>query len=227
MRNILLLLFFIFTLLSHAQRSDLNEINFQKADAIAERFKGEELFNLPVLALRLTAQLHTEAERFRAIYYWVTHNISGDYALLTNNEQTRRKLLNNPSALHQWNKKHRKDIFTTLRQEKKTLCTGYAYLVKELANLVGLECEMVHGYGKMNTLKFNSTDIPNHTWNVIKLDNTWYVCDATWSSGIINMETYRFEFKYDDAFFLMEPAEFAKTHTPIDTQWTLLDNTSE
>ncbi len=215
MKKIFLLLFFTFSLLLHAQRSDFKDIDFQKADKIAKRHKGEELFNLPILVLRLTAQLDTDVERFRAIYYWVTHNISGDYNLMTTNEQTHKKLHNNPSALHQWSTQYRKEIFTILRKEKKTLCTGYAYLIKELANLAGLECEIIHGFGNMNPLKFETTAIPNHSWNAIKLDGNWYVCDATWSSGIINMETYRFEFNYDDSFFLMAPLEFAKTHIPF------------
>ena len=227
MRKIFLLLFFTFTLVSYAQQSDFNEINFQKADNIADRYKGEELYNLPVLALRLTAQLHTEAERFRAIYYWVTQNISGDYTLMTTNEQTRRKLQNNPSALHQWNRNHSKEIFARLRHKKKTLCTGYAYLVKELANLAGLECELIHGYGLLSTKQIDTMDIPNHSWNAIKLDGTWYLCDATWSSGIINMDTYEFEFNYNDSFFLMDPLQFAKTHKPLEEKWTLLDTVSE
>ena len=227
MRTTLLLLCFTFTLLLHAQRSDFNEINFQKADKIAKRYKGEALYNLPVLALRLTAQLETDVERFRAIYYWVTHNISGDYILMTTNEQTHKRLNHNPSALLQWNRQYKKEIFTTLREEKKTLCTGYAYLLKELANLAGLECEIIHGYGSIGSKKIDNMTIPNHSWNIVKLDGTWYVCDATWSSGIINMETYKFEFNYDDSFFLMEPQAFAKTHKPILEKWTLLDKDIE
>lgn len=223
MRTSILLLFFTFSLFLHAQQSHFKEIDFQKADEIAERYKGEDLYNLPLLALRLTAQLDTDAERFRAIYFWVTHNIRGDYTLMNANEQTHKKLYNNPSALQQWSRQYRKEIFTLLREEKKTLCTGYAYLLKELANLAGLECEIIHGYGKMNLLKSDDTTIPNHSWNAIKLDGTWYLCDATWSSGIIDMETYRFEHTYDNTFFLMDPQVFIKTHKPIAKKWTLLD----
>jgi len=223
MRIIFLLLFFTCTQCLFAQRSDFNEIDFQKADKIAQRYTGEELYNLPVLALRLTAQLDTDAERFRAIYYWISHNIRGDYMIMTTNEQTHKKLNNNPSALLQWNKHYKKEVFTMLREDKKTLCTGYAYLLKELANLAGLECEIVHGYGKMNLIKSNSTTIPNHSWNAVKLDGKWYLCDVTWSSGIIDMETYRFEFSYEDSFFLMDPTAFAKTHKPLEKKWALLD----
>ena len=227
MRNVLLLLFFTFTLLLHAQRSDFNEIDFEKADKIAERYKGEDLYNLPILALRLTAQLDTEVERFRAIYYWVTHNISGNYSLMTANEYARNELKNNPSALQQWNNQHKKKIFSRLREKKETLCTGYAYLIMELAHLAGLECELINGYGKITHLKFEGNAIPNHSWNAVKLDGTWYLSDATWSSGIIDMKTNMFKFKFDESFFLMEPYEFAKTHKPVDEKWTLLIPASE
>lgn len=227
MRSIFLLLFFTFTLFSNAQRSDFNEIDFQKADEIATRYKGEELFNLPVLALRLTAQLETDVERFRAIHYWVTHNIRGDYYLTSESDHNRKKFSDNPKALQHWNHRYKKEIMATLRRDKKTLCTGYAYLIKELCYLAGLEAEIVHGYGKMDVLKINNKEIPNHSWNVVKLDNTWYLCDATWSSGVIDMTSYEFEFNYEDSFFLMEPAQFAKTHKPTDKKWALLDKISK
>ncbi len=223
MRSILLLLFFTFTLSSQAQQSDFNKIDFAKADEIATRYKGEELFNLPVLVLCLTAQLETDAARFRAIYYWVTHNIAGDYHLTSQSEYRRKKLKYKPEELEQWNRQYRKKIMTTLRQDKKTLCTGYAFLIKELCTLAGLEAEIIHGYGKMNAFKMNKKDIPNHSWNAVKLDGKWYLCDATWSSGVIDMYNYIFDFSYEDSFFLMEPIEFSKTHKPLDQKWNLLD----
>ncbi len=222
MRNLILLLFFTFTLSLHAQRTDFVEIDFKKADAIAMRYQGEVLKSLPVLALRLTAQLHTDVERFRAIYYWITHNVRGDYHMTSQNEYKRKKFKDHPKKLQQWNHEFTKEVFTKLREEKTTLCTGYAYLVKELANLVGLECEIVHGYGTMNVMKLNNLDIPNHSWNVVKLNGTWYLCDATWSSGTIDMSNYRFTFSFDDTFFLTEPSEFAKNHKPLDEKWSLL-----
>lgn len=222
MRNVFLLLFFTFTLGLHAQQSDFIHINFKKADSIATRYKGEDLYNLPVLALRLTAQLDTDVERFRALYYWVTHNIRGDYNLTSTNTHKRRKFKDDSVALHHWNNSYKKVVFTRLREKKETLCTGYAYLIKELANLAGLECEIIHGYGKMNAIKFNTKKIPNHSWNAIRLNGKWYLCDATWSSGVIDMSTYMFEFKFEESFFLMNPIEFAKSHRPIDKKWTLL-----
>ena len=223
MKRTILLLCFITTLFAHAQQSDFNTINFKKADTIAQLYHGEALLNIPVLTLRLTAQLPTEAAKFRAIYYWVSHNIKGSYHLTSTNDYKRNKFKNDPVALEQWNAAYRKEVFKKLREDKETLCTGYAYLIKQMANFAGIECEIVRGYGSSNKIKINNTQLPNHSWNAVKLDGNWYLCDATWSAGSIDMRTYEFHFNYQDAFFLMEPVEFAKSHKPLDARWTLLD----
>lgn len=222
MRRLLLLWFFTCTFYVHAQRSDFDAIHFGKADTIAHRYQGEELYNLPVLALRLTAQLHTDVERFRAIYYWVCHNIRGNYDLTSTNEHMRRKLKNRPEELRLWNNQYKQEVFATLRNNKETLCTGYAYLIKELANLAGLQCVIIHGYGRSNNIKFDKETSPNHSWNAVRLDGKWYLCDATWSSGTINMATYAFTPNFDESFFLQDPAEFAESHKPLNPQWNLL-----
>lgn len=212
---------------SYAQRSDFEKINFWRAENIANQHKGEDLYNLYGLTHGLTSPLNTEVERFRAIYYWVCHNIRGEYKLMRKNDRTREKLKNDSEALRLWNNQFKKEIFTRLLQEKETLCTGYAYLIKELSNLAGLDCEIIYGYGQLNNVKFENLDAPNHTWNAVKLNGKWYLCDATWSSGFTDLSTLRFEFKYDDTYFLMEPSEFAKSHRPIDEEWTLLVQKSE
>jgi transglutaminase/protease-like cytokinesis protein 3 len=211
----------------HAQQSDFNTINFWRAEYIANQHKGEDLYNLPVLAYDLTSQLNTEAERFRAIYFWVCHNIRGNYDLMYKNERTRKKLKNTPEALHIWNDQFKKEVFTKMLLKKETLCTGYAYLIKELSNLAGLECEIIYGYDESNNIKFDALDAPNHSWNAIKLNGKWYLCDATWSSGFIDMSTFLFEFNFENDYFLMEPSEFVKSHRPVEEEWMLLNSNSQ
>lgn len=212
---------FIFVWQLNAQQSDLRTLSFEKADNNAAFLQGEELKNLPLLAHNLTYNLKTDVERFRAIYLWVCKNIKNDYDLMSKNERQRRKLKDDVAQLNQWNKSFKKEVFFKLSNQKKTLCTGYAFLVKELANLAGLECEIVNGYGKTSA-SLKSIKMPNHSWNVVKLDGTWYLSDATWSSGYID-ETYLFNFNYNNDYFLMDPKEFAKSHKPIDSKWSLLD----
>jgi len=225
MKKLLIILLFTFVWQLHAQRSDFETISFKKADNIATLLKGKELNNLPLLANKLTSKLDTDAERFRAIYFWVCHNIKNDYDLMMINERKRRKYKNDTPQLNSWNKTFKKKVFSKLLKQKKTLCSGYSYLVKELATLAGLECEIVDGYGKVSA-SFKSLRIPNHSWNAIKLNDKWYLCDATWSSGFID-ETYLFKYNYNDAYFLMEPEEFAKSHRPLDSEWLLFKEVSK
>ena len=221
MKNFIFLLLFSFVLTLQAQRADFKEINFAKAEYTADRYQGEALTNVPELVYGLTSQLETDAMRFRAIYYWVTHNISGNYDLMAKNVRSRKKLKNDPEGVYQWNDQFKKEVFTTLLQDKETICTGYAYLIKVMCSLAGIECEIIDGYAA-NDLKIKNLDLPNHSWNAIKLNDTWYLCDATWSAGYTDMSTYLFEFDYDNSYFLQEPDAFIKSHQPLDKKWTLL-----
>ena len=222
MKNVFLLVLFTFTISLHAQRVDFHEIDFQKADYIASIYEGEGLTNLPLLTYKLTSQLDTEVEQFRAIYYWVTHNIEGEYDLMTENYRKHKKLQHQPEAFQQWHSTFKKEVFSKLLNDKKTLCSGYAYIIQKLAHLAGLECEIINGYGKYKGVTSNELGIPNHSWNAIKLNGKWYLCDATWASGFTDTVTYLFEFDYDDSFFLMDPVAFSKSHQPLEEKWRLL-----
>jgi len=225
MKRLLLLLLFTFVCQLQAQRSDFSTISFEKADNIATLLKGEELNNLSLLAYKLTHKLDTDAERFRAIYFWVCHNIKNDYGLMMKNNRKRKKFKNDLVQLDNWNQTFKKKVFSKLLTQKRTLCSGYTYLIKELAVHAGIECEIVNGYGKTST-SVKYTKMPNHTWNVVKLDGKWYLSDATWSSGYIG-EDYLFKFNYNDDFFLMAPKEFANSHRPLDSEWLLLSEASK
>lgn len=211
MRRIFFILCCIFMLSLTAQQSDFNDIDFTKADQIAQRHQGAALYNIPLLAHNLTFQLDTDAAKFRAIYYWVTHNIENDAILVNKNDYNQKKHKDNPEALARWNNTFKREVFKRLRDDKKTLCTGYAFLIQALAQQAGLECEIIHGFGLANNSKSKNLDVPNHSWNTIKLDGKWYMCDATWSSGYTD-ETGAFVYDYDDRYFLMEVEEFGESH---------------
>lgn len=223
MRPLIRLGIFIFMLTPlYGQQQDFSEIDFSRAEANARQYKGEDLSNLPVLTAKLTAYLQTDAARFRAIYYWVTHNIEGNNHLLSTNEHKTQKLRHSPYKLAQWQREFTSRVFTVLKEDKSTVCTGYAYLLKQMATYAGLECEIINGYGLANSKKRNVADFPNHSWNAIKLNGKWYLCDATWATGYTIVTSDLFVFDYDDSYFLMTPSRFAENHKPLDSSWFLL-----
>lgn len=212
---------FIFIFCSgNAQISDFKDIDFTRADNTAKLYKGENLKNLPLLTYKLTHKLPTDVEKFRAIYTWICTNIKGDKNQHTKVTRSLKKYRNDSIALLNWNKKYKKIAFKKLLKHKKTMCTGYAYLLKEMALIAGFKAKIINGYGRTVTSNVDTLETPNHSWNAVKLNNKWYLCDATWSSGYMN-ENGVFKKDYNDGYFLTEPKLFAKNHYPLDKKWLL------
>ncbi len=217
-----ILLFFVFSFsISHAQISDFESVNFKQADYMAKLNKGAGLDNLPLLAHKLTASLPTDVEKFRAIYVWVCQNIEADIPQQNKIFRKHKKFKDDSLGYVTWNNSYLKTTFKRLLKDKKTMCTGYAYLVKELAFLSGIESEIINGYGRSVASNINELEMANHSWNAVKLNNKWYLCDATWSSGYTINNTFIND--YNDGYFLTDPVLFSKSHYPIDKEWLLND----
>lgn len=223
MKFIPLLIFLIGTF-TYGQRSDFDAIDFDKADSIALNYKGASLKNLPVLVHNLTSDLLSEVEKFRSIYTWVCTNIENDYGAYQKTVRKRKKLLNNPEALAKWNNDYVPKVFKKLVAQRKTACTGYAFLVREMAILADIKCKIINGYGRTPTLILNEESIPNHSWNSVELNGKWYLCDPTWSAGRIYIDENgaRFEADYFDGYFLAAPEHFIWNHYPMVLEASLL-----
>ncbi|WP_179343600.1 transglutaminase domain-containing protein [Winogradskyella ursingii] len=225
MKNLFFFFLFSISLQFYGQISDFEHIDFKKADSIANVYKDEDLNNLTNLAYSLSENLDTDIERFRAIYKWVCENIANDYSLYHKNKRKRERFKDDSLKLQSWNVSFRKKLFKKLLKRQRTICTGYAYVLKELANAIDIECEIVQGFARVSTTDIENLTLPNHSWNAVKLNEKWYLCDPTWASGIPNPETNRFQFKYNDGFFMAEPSLLAINHFPVEEKWWQLNVT--
>jgi len=214
MKSSALLLFLItaFTNLC-AQQKDFASTDFSKADSVAERYAAYPLTDIKGLADKLTRGFSSEQEKFRSIFKWVCSNIEVDYHLVLQNRMKRAKLHGN--KLENWNRKFNAQVFETLLRSHKTLCTGYAYLIRELSYHAGLTCEIINGHAKPHGIGKTEMSV-NHSWNRIQLNGKWYFCDATWASGAFNLAEDRFVKKYRDEYFLTDPQVFARDHLRIE-----------
>ena len=207
----------------NGQISDFEHIDFTKADNIVKLNQGLSLNNLPLLTYKLTSKLSTDVEKFRAIYSWVCKNISGDPNQHNKVTKKQEKFKNDSLGYIAWNNEYKKIAFKKLLKHKKTMCTGYAYLIKELCFIANIECQIIDGYGRSFETNVKELESLNHSWNAVKLNNKWYLCDATWSSGyMINGHTFIKD--YNDGYFLTEPILFAKNHYPLQKKWFLNDS---
>lgn len=218
-KAIVRLLFFV-TTVCLAQQSDFKNISFEKADNIAKKTRSRKLLALNELTIKLTKDLDTDVEKVRAIYKWICLNVASDYRLFHKNERLRKKYKNDSVKLAEWNSELKRDLFPRLLNRKKTICTGYAYLFKAMCDVVDIENKMVFGFGRTADVIEFDPKYPNHTWNVVKLNNKWYLCDATWAAGTAYVD--RFKFDYNDGYFLTSPELFIYNHYPLNTDFSLL-----
>lgn len=207
-----------------AQSTGFGKVDFRKADSIAALYKGESLKNLAVLAHQLTAPFTSQVQKFRAIYTWVSTNITNDYWAYAKNKRKREKLRDDSLALARWNRSFRTKVFKKLLKRKTTVCTGYAYLIKEMAAMADINCKIINGHGRSVNANIGKAGVPNHSWNAVQLGGKWYLCDATWSSGEFYLQQNSFVPDYNDGYFLADPALFVKNHYPLDTNWLLMSH---
>lgn len=81
-------------------------------------------------------------------------------------------------------------------KNKTGVCSGITELFKLLSKECGIECNVVNGVVK------NGEHIMLHCWNIVKIDNNWYIVEPTWG-------------KYDKEFyFLANPEHIIYTHYP-------------
>lgn len=195
--------------------------DYQKADSIARSYQGHDLNNLTQLSLDLSKDLATDREKFRALYTWVCLNIEVDYRQFLKVDRQRRKLAKDSLRLAQWNAEYSPKSIARVYKEKEAVCTGYAFLLAQMAETIGIECKIVNGYGRIGNSNVHELSIPNHSWNAVKLEGEWHFCDPTWSSGIIHVNGMLgfFEAQYNPGYFLCPTKYFHLNHFPEDQSW--------
>lgn len=62
----------------------------------------------------------------------------------------------------------------------KTVCAGYALILKELCDRQGIECQYVEGCTKEEDY---NKDYLTHAWNIVKLNGYYIPIDLTWNAG--------------------------------------------
>lgn len=170
------------------------------------------------LADQIAKDFTTDRERARAIYTWLAINVSYDLETLYNGQtQVNFSYVDQKDLKRKLAAINTHTANQTLRTNK-AICEGYAQAFKKTSELMGIPCMLVGGFSKGDV-----TDIgvfpseENHAWNAVKINNKWYLVDATWGAGYSNGDTW--VQRFNDFFFLTDPDEFALTHFPSEPEW--------
>ena len=183
----------------------------------SQKTKKNNTASPQLLAEKLTAHHHTEMEKVKSIFYWITDNISykvnrytpGKYMTWSDEEDT--------GALKPLDER----IAINVLKRREAVCDGYARLFKTLCDYAGLESVVIHGYARTNDGR-KSPFRPNHSWNAILIDDKWHLLDVTWASGFIDSRSNIYVARTDEKYFLSSPSQFITDHYPEDIRWTLL-----
>lgn len=158
--------------------------------------------DLPALTAYLCEGATSEIEKIRAIYVWITTHIGYDWQAIERDKRVNHFI---------------RDIL----DRKVALCFGYAQLFREMCRLAGVRCEIVDGYAKGTATTELPIEEPNHSWNAVQIEGSWYLLDATWGSSTLS-DKNEFVLISNDDYFLIRPEQFVRTHLPGNPMWQLL-----
>ncbi len=148
------------------------------------------------LTQHITQNLNDDSLKVEAIYNWVTSNIRYDTYF-------RRRLEGDTSLTQEPD---------YVIRSKRAVCIGFSKLIKEMCSISQIKAIIVEGTAK-NDGGFRA-DPDGHAWNAVKINNSWYLLDATW--GITSAQ-------FTKKFFLSTPSVFIESHLPYDPLWQLME----
>jgi hypothetical protein len=181
----------------------LDKSSFQTIDQYALGTPETMTTSIDKLATYLIQPAKNDLQKSRAIYRWITQNISYDYsAYLTGNYGSTKA----------------SDVLTS----RKSVCAGYSELFNALCKSAGIESVIIGGWAKGLSYKVGDTisGRTNHDWNAVKINSEWYLIDSTWGAGYISQGAFVREFT--NTYFCTPPEQFIYLHFPEDSKWQLL-----
>lgn len=187
--------------------------NDPKTDKRVKDTPKEAEESVESLATYLTKDAKSDREKARAIFLWITDNVSYDIEGAAARRVEKRPL--------------------EIIRGKSTSCAGYSALFAALAEAAGLEASVVGGDLRQATIMPElaqlGTRTPSgcvraaHGWNVVKIDGHWQLVDCTLASGQFRKKD-KIEVNHPTRpfFFCCPPDKMILSHLPKDSQWQLL-----
>lgn len=157
--------------------------------------------SIAALAQYVTTSEDNKVQRVKALHDWVASHIRYDVPLLRAVERGERPDFSSQQA---------ENVF----RDRIGVCAGYANLMKALGDAADIDIEVVTGHTRQ------SVGGVGHAWNSVKIDERWYLIDATWNAGHVEGESFIAEYTTD--YFLTPAGAFGRNHFPENPDWQLL-----
>lgn len=213
------IVFFFFIISNVYSQNSNNLTEFDSIDNYVKtiNYNGD----ISKLVSDLTKTCKTDIEKSRAIYFWITENISYDYK--TYNKKKKIKSIKCKGKadcdlkIAQWKNK----ILDRVLSKKTAICSGYSELFKRMCNLALVDCEVVTGYIKTEPSQIGKMGVLDHAWNFLVIDNKHYYLDLTWAAGSCSKNKKgkldKF-YKVRNEYYWLTPIDkLSRNHFPKDT----------
>ena len=197
MKNISVVFFFFFSLLSFGQI----DTGYAPVDAKMDAIPANSTISVEAITRYINANFKTDKDKIRAAFYWTASNISYDVANMFRVD---------------FDETEQANIAKTL-QTKKGVCRHYASVFNSLTREIGIDSYVISGYTKQNNKVVNLA----HAWTAAKIDGSWYMFDPTWGAGYLNKG--KFYKKLNNAYFKVTAANIIASHIPFDYLWQFLN----
>lgn len=182
---------------------------YKTVDDYVKSLGSLDTLNAGTISFILTKKFSDNVDKVRAIYVWITNNISMDLKQL--------KKGGNEKMLGE-------DVLKT----RKANASGYAALFQDMCSVAKIRCLTVDGFIKKNTEDFNNIpDEFNHTWAVIQLGQspeTWFYVDPAMGSGYVDEKLTKYTKQFNDNYFFADKIIFNLQHLPDNMAWQLGNN---
>src|SRR5436190_1643522 len=180
--------------------------DFTAVDAYVKSLGSLDSMTMGTINNVVSKKFQDKTDKARAIYYWITHNITYDLKSAKNNSLTK----NTP---------------TEVLLYRKAVGAGFASLFQDMCSSADIRCLTVNGYVKHSTEEIGekATEI-NHSWAVVQLGqspDTWYYVDPAWGSGYADVEMKTFTKSFTGAYFFADKPTFNLQHYPDNEAWKL------
>ncbi len=154
----------------------------------------------------LTGRFGSDLEKGRAVFVWITENIAydcgGENRLESEPDEATHPLYYTQQQL------------ANIMQTRRTRCEGFAFLFRLMCRLAGVYATVQEGYARFDGAKVNPDTVqPNHAWNAVCYDGSWFETDLTAAAG--QCEGKKFSRGLREEYFQMQPALIERLYIPI------------
>lgn len=195
-------------------------INFTFAQKISEVDKivakyPKNFDSTEKLADRIEKDFDSDAERARAIYSWIAFNIRYDYNAYLNPPRVQGFSYSTEAEKQRKIKQLNDNLIQKAFNSKKAVCEGFTALYQNLAEQVGLKCEIVKGDSKTRLADIGRKNTSsNHAWNMVLINKKWRLIDVTWGQGYYDSNKGRMVNDFNPIYFDTDPDYFFAKHFP-------------